>query len=69
MLEVDRIKSEWKKFLKIHFLQSDRKGFLKDVQVRLIEKAQAFDPTKRQIYWMRTLRILYLDGHNIESDY
>ena len=44
-------------------------GFHKDVEVRLIDKTQASDPTKSEFYWMRTLRILYPDGLNIESDY
>ena len=57
-------------FLQNHFLQRDHEGFLKDVEIRLIDdKAQASDPTKRQFYWMRTLRTLYPDGLNIESDY
>ena len=38
-------------------------------QVRLIDKKLVSDPTKRGFYWIRTLRTLYLDGHNIESDY
>ena len=57
------------KFLQSHFLQRDHQGFLKDVEVRLIDKTQASDPTKREFYWMRTLRTLYPDGLNIESDY
>ena len=57
------------KFLQSHFLQRDHQGFLKDVEVRLIDKTQASDPTKREFYWMRTLRTLYLDGLNIKSDY
>ena len=51
------------------FLQSDHQGFLKDVEFRLIDKTQTSDPTKREFYWMRTLRTLYLDVLNIESDY
>ena len=57
------------KFLQSHFLQHDYQGFLKDVEVRLIDKTQASDPTKREFYWIRTLRTLYPDGLNIESDY
>ena len=56
-------------FMQYHFLQRDHQGFLKDVEVRLIDKTQASDPTKRKFYWMRTLRTLYPDGLNIESDY
>ena len=57
------------KFLQSHFLQDDHKGFLEDVEVRLIDKTQGSDPTKREYYWMRTLKTLYPDGLNIESDY
>ena len=57
------------KFLQSHFLQRDHQDFLKDVEVRLIDKTQASGPTKREFYWMRTLRTLYPDGLNIESDY
>ena len=53
------------KFLESHFLQRDHK----DVDVELIDKTQASDPTKREFYWMRTLRTLYPDYLDIESDY
>ena len=33
--------------------KSNRKGFLKDSEVWLIDKAQDFDPAKREFYWMR----------------
>ena len=56
------------KFLQSHFLQPDHKGFLKDVEVRLIDETQGSHPTKREFYWMRTLGIFYPDGLNIESD-
>ena len=38
------------KFLQSHFLQRDHQGFLKDVEVRLIDKSQASDPNKREFY-------------------
>ena len=38
-------------------------------KVRLIDKTQSSDPTKREFYWMITLRNLYPDSLNIESDY
>ena len=57
------------KFLQSHFLQCDHQGFLKDIEVRLIDKMQASDPTKREFYWMGTLGTFYPDGLNIESDY
>lgn len=51
------------------FLQSDHQGFLKDVELPLIDKKQASDPTKRKFYWIRTLKTLCTDGLNIEGDY
>ena len=57
------------KFLQSYVLQLDHQGFLKDVEVRLLDKTQSSDPTKKEFYWMRTLRTLYPDGLNIESDY
>ena len=57
------------KNVKSQFLQPDHKGFLKEVEVRLIDKTQGSDPTKREFYWIRILKTLYTDGLNIESDY
>ena len=57
------------KFLQSYFLQCDHQGFLKYVEVRLIDKTQISDLTKGEFYWMGTLRTLYPDGLNIESDY
>ena len=51
------------KFLLSHFLRRDHQGFLKDVEVRLIDKTQVSDPTKWEFYWMRTLRNLYPDDY------
>ena len=39
------------KFLQSHFLQRDHQGSLKDVEVWLIDKTQASDPTKREFYF------------------
>ena len=38
-------------------------------EVTLIDKTQASEPTKREYYWMRTLKASYPDGLNLESDY
>ena len=57
------------KFLQSHFLQEEHKGFLKNFEVRLIDKTQGSDPIKREYYWMRTLKTLYPDDLNIDSDY
>ena len=42
----DDMENVKQKFLQNHFLQRDFQGFLKDVEVRLIDKTQASDPTK-----------------------
>ena len=63
------IESFKQQFLLNHFLQDGHNGFLEDVEVTLIEQTQASDPTKREYYWMRTLKSLYPDGLNLESDY
>ena len=52
-----------------HFLQRDYQSFVKDLEVCLIDKTQASDPAKREIYWMRTLRTLYPDDLNMQNDY
>ena len=57
------------KFLQSHFLQADHKGFLKEMEVKLIDKTQGSAPTKKGLYWMRTLKTLQPDGFNIESNY
>ena len=64
-LRVATWKMSNKSFCKVIFLQRDHQGFLKDLEVRFIDKSQASDPTKRE----RTLATLYPDGRNIESDY
>ena len=68
--ESGNIENVNKFFLQSHFIQPELNGFLKDVEVRLIDKTQGSDPTKpEQVYWMKTLKIFYLDDSNIESDY
>ena len=57
------------KFLQDHFLQDYHKGFLEDVELRLIDKTQGSDPTELEYYWVGTLKTLYPVGLNIERDY
>ena len=45
------------------------KGFLEDVEVTMIDKTKGPDLTKREYYWMTTLRTFFSDGLNIERDY
>ena len=63
------IESCKEQFHQNHFLQDDHHGFLEDVKVTLIYKTQAADPTKREYYFIRTLKTLYPDGWNLECDY
>ena len=44
------------------------KGFPEDVEVRLIDKTQGSDPTKREHYRMRKIKTFFPDGSKIESD-
>ena len=62
-VECGNMKNVKQKFLQSHFLLRDHQGFLKDVEVRLIDKTQVSDPTKWEFYWMRTLRNLYPDDY------
>ena len=43
--ESDNMENVKLKYLQSYFLQKDDQGFLKDVDVRLIDKTQASDPT------------------------
>ena len=45
------------------------KVFLEDVEIRLIDKTQGSDPTKKEYYWMRTLKNFSPHGLNVESNY
>ena len=65
----DNIESCKQQFLQNQFLQDNHHEFLEDVEVTLIDKTQGSDPTKREYYWMRTLKTLYSDGLNFASDY
>ena len=47
--ESGNIKNVKQKLFKNHFLQRDHQGFLKDLEVLLIDKTQSY-PTKRVLY-------------------
>ena len=53
------------KVLQIYFLHDDCKGFLDDVELRVIDKTQSSDSTKREYSWIRTLKTLYPNGLSI----
>ena len=70
MLEKMRVKHEKclpKFFTKSRFTKLSPRKILED-EVRLIDKTQASDPSKREFYWMRTFRTFYSDGLNIKGN-
>ena len=48
-----------------HFQTEGQKGFLNEVSVIFIDKADGKDPKKRERYWMRTLKTIEPYGLNI----
>ena len=54
--KAERVEECKQKYLHEHFLQDDHHGFSNDAQVTLIDKTQASDTTKREYFWMRTLK-------------
>ena len=42
-------------------------GFLEDVSITLIDKTDGSDPTKRETFWMHTLKTLAPYGLNVEN--
>ena len=48
-----------------HFYSDDHNGFLKDIKIMLINKTDCYDPKNKENYWVRTLRMLALDGLKI----
>ena len=61
--------SSKQQFLQNHFLQDDHHEFLEDVEVTLIDKTQASNPTKTGYNRMKTFKTLYPGGLNLESNY
>ena len=52
--------------LHVHFAQSDHNGFLKDCMIKLIDKTDAKDPTRRERFWIYKLQTLTPKGLNID---
>ena len=50
-----------------HFLSSGHNGFLNDVSITFIDKADPSDPLKREDYWRRALKTMAPFGLNIED--
>ena len=61
-----RIIHIWKKHLFVHFSEY-HKGFLGNVSITLINKADDKDSKKRENRWMRTFKDYALFGLNIED--
>ena len=51
-----------------HFKKDGHEGFLEDVQITLIDKTDARDPTKREHYWRHVLKTMSPEGLNIEDE-
>ena len=50
-----------------HFESEGHTDFLDDVSITLIDTADGFNPTKRENYWMRTLKTFPPYGLNVED--
>ena len=48
-----------------HFEKEGHTEFLMDVLITLIDKTDGSNPTKRENYWMRTLKTFALCGLNV----
>ena len=46
-----------------HFASNGHNGFLEDCTVTLIEKTNGADPTRREEYWRRVLKIVSPYGY------
>ena len=45
-----------------HFQTADHSGFINDTEIRFIDKTDPYDPTRREDFWIDTLK--YLLGRN-----
>lgn len=50
-----------------HFTTNRHHDFLQDVSITLIDETDPKNCTKRQNYWMETLKTLGSDGLNVED--
>ena len=48
-----------------HFLSEKHHGLLHDCEIRLIDKTDPSDPTRRELFWMRKLKTLAPLSHNV----
>ena len=49
-----------------HFVQPDHNGFLQDCMIKLIDKTDAKDPTRRERFWIYKLQTFGLKGLNVD---
>ena len=56
-------------YLYSHFESKRHNGFLEDVSITLIDKTDGSDPTKRDSFWMHTLKTLAPHGLNDENGF
>ena len=63
----DRNEKCMQEYLYSHFASEGHNGFLEDVSIALIDKTDGSDPTKRETFWMHTLKTLAPYGLNVED--
>ena len=63
----DRNEKCMQEYLYSHFESEGHNGFLEDVSIALIDKTDGSDPTKRETFWMHTLKTLAPYGLNVED--
>ena len=69
----DNFRGRWNKSLKVEVLKGENKYFeseghteiLDDVSITLIDKTDGSNPTKRENYWIRTLKTYASYGLNV----
>ena len=54
-------------YLYSHFESEGHNGFLEDVSITIIDKTDGSNPTKRETFWMHTLKTLAPYGLNVEN--
>ena len=54
-------------YLYSHIESEGHNGFLEDLSINLIDKTDATDPTKREMFWMHTLKTLALYDLNVKN--
>ena len=51
-----------------HFQTAGHSGFINDTEIRFVDKAEPTNPTRREDFWIYTLKTRYPQGlNNIDS--